>query len=94
MDLDTLRKDEKEDNDEIDMGSDDDDRDESEEKLNGETEYFYRLDKEFDMAHAKYLIETKNKEARSGTKMDKRKETNLKQRTRLQTQEDEDLVDS
>ena len=89
-----MRKDEKEDNDEIDMGSDDDDRDESEEKLNGETEYFYRLDKEFDMAYAKYLIETKNKEARSGTKMDKRKETNLKQRTRLQTQEDEDLVDS
>ena len=44
-----MRKDEKEDNDEIDMGSNDDDRDESEEKLNKEMGYSYRLDKEFDM---------------------------------------------
>ena len=54
-----MRKDEKEDNDEIDMGSDDNDRDELEEKLNEETGYSYRLDKEFNIAYAKYLIETK-----------------------------------
>ena len=61
-------------------------------ELDPETGYSYRLDKEMDSAYDMYLSKTKNKAAKTGTRMEKRQKVSRKKKLLQEAQEDDELI--
>ncbi len=63
-----------------------------EDDIDENTGYSYRLDRELDMAYDRYLSQTKNKGAKSGTKMVKRSKKAMRAKAAEEAQEDHELM--
>lgn len=64
-----------------------------EDDIDEETGYSYRLDRELDSAYDRYLSQTKDKGAKSGTKMAKRSKKAMRLKAAEEAKEDADFVD-
>lgn len=83
------------DEDGVDFGAEQDEDDASQgepDDLDEETGYSYRLDRELDAAYDRYLSNTKNGLAKSGTKMAKRSKKLQRQKAMEEANEDQELM--